>query len=148
MLEDQNDSIKKLRNNLENKVRESSISNNENSKRELYWNEKLEEERHISYELKKELENQQTVVNHFQSIVNDYKIDRDSLRTELEAVSQKLTERNNSINMIEQEVKKVTDAFKRKEIALIQEREEAIRKKDAEHLHRKSTFEVLFLVKK
>jgi chromosome segregation ATPase len=142
MLEDQNDSIKKLRNNLENKVRESSVSSNEISKRELYWNEKLEAERNISYELKKELENQQNIVNHFQSIVNDYKLDRDSLRKELDAVSQKLTERNHSINMIEQEVKKVTDAFKRKESALIQEREEAIRKKDAEYLNMKLTFEV------
>jgi chromosome segregation ATPase len=142
MLEDQNDSIKKLRNNLENKVRESSVSSNEISKRELYWNEKLEAERNISYELKKELENQQNIVNHFQSIINDYKLDRDSLRKELDAVSQKLTERNHSINMIEQEVKKVTDAFKRKESALIQEREEAIRKKDAGYLNMKLTFEV------
>ena len=81
-------------------------------------------------------------MTHFQSIVNEYKVERDSLRKELDTVTQKLSERNNSINMIEQEVKKVTDAFKRKEVALVQEREESLRKKDAEHLNMKVTFEV------
>lgn len=118
------------------------MTNNEYSQRELYWSEKLEAERNISFELKKELDNQQTIVTHFQSIVNEYKVERDSLRKELDTVTQKLSERNNSINMIEQEVKKVTDAFKRKEAALIQEREESLRKKDAEHLNMKVTFEV------
>ena len=118
------------------------MTNNENSQRELYWSEKIDAERNISFELKKELENQQTIINHFQSIVNDYKEERDSLRKEFDAVSEKLSERNNSINMIEQEVKKVTDAFKRKEAALIQEREEAVKKKDLEHLNMKMTYNV------
>lgn len=119
------------------------MSNNENSQRELYWSEKVEVERNLSLELRKELENQQTVISHFKAIVDEYKVERDSLRKELDAVSQKLCERNSSINMIEQEVKKVTDSFKRKEIALIQEREEALRKKDSEHFTMKNIFEVI-----
>ncbi len=124
------------------KVRESSLITNESSKRESYWSEQLEYERNVSHEIKKELDNQQAVVKHFQSIVNEYKVERDSLRNELDAVSEKLLQRNHSINLIEQEVLKVTEAFKKKEAALIHEREEAIRRKDAEHLNMKIVFEV------
>ena len=55
MLEDQNDSMKRLKTNLENKVRESSNASLEISKKEELWLEKLDVSRQAFEELQLEV---------------------------------------------------------------------------------------------
>lgn len=53
-----------------------------------------------------------------------------------------LRKRNESIGLIETEVVKVKEYFKKRESQLVDEKEEALKRKDMDHLEMHLTFEV------
>ena len=122
-------------------VRESTASSTEIAKREHFRQEQLEAEQKILFDLKAELETQENVIKHFQSLVHEYKDERDELRHELALVTKKLQERTQSIDAIESEVLKARDAFRKKEESITREKEEALKNKELEHLEMRLTFE-------
>ncbi len=126
------------------KVRESSQSTTELSKREQVWQEQIEMERRANTDLKAELETQESVIKHFQDIVHEYKDERNQLKEELSQVSDALRKRNESINLIEQEVIKVKEYFKKKEEKLLLDKDEALKRKDLDHLNMRLTYEASF----
>ena len=146
MLDDQNESLQKLRQNLENKVRESHSSQSDLSSRQQQLQDQIDLELQVNSELKKEIETQEAVIKQFQSLVHEYKDERDRLRVDLATVSAKLSERNASIETIEREVVKVRDVFKRKEAQLALEKEDALKRKDLEHVEMRLTYEVSVLL--
>ncbi|KND01461.1 uncharacterized protein SPPG_03263 [Spizellomyces punctatus DAOM BR117] len=141
MLEDQNETIKNLKQNLENKCREHQALLTDIEKREDSLEDRLELEKQTNKDLQQELESQTQEIYHLQSIIDEYREERNTLRKDLAEASKKLKERNESIHMIEDEVAKIRKVFKAKEERWLQEKEEALKSQELANLELKSTYE-------
>ncbi|KAJ3090612.1 leucine rich repeat [Quaeritorhiza haematococci] len=132
MLDDQNETIRTLKQNLENKNREYQSVQADTAKREEFLEEQLSLQKNASEDLHNELEAQEKAITHLQTVVADYREERDRLRKEVSDLSRKLKDRNESIFRIEEEVAKVRKVFKLKEEKLIEERDALLRKRNDE----------------
>ncbi|TPX67722.1 hypothetical protein SpCBS45565_g03620 [Spizellomyces sp. 'palustris'] len=141
MLEDQNETIKNLKQNLENKCREHQALLADIEKREDTLEDRLELEKQTNKDLQQELESQAQEIYHLQSIIDEYREERNTLRKDLAEASKKLKERNESIHMIEEEVAKIRKVFKAKEERWLQEKEGALKSQELANLELKSTYE-------
>ncbi|TPX36354.1 hypothetical protein SmJEL517_g01579 [Synchytrium microbalum] len=130
MLDDQNDTIRTLKQNLENKTREHHLLAGDVEKREERLEEQLAIEHQANRDMRRELDAQEKLVEQLQSLADEYRSERDALRKEYVEVTRRLKERNDSIQKIEEEVARVRGIFKAKEDKLIQEKENALRAKD------------------
>lgn len=128
MLEDQNDTIKRLKTNLENKIRESQGSVSTLESRLADLEDKLAEARENIRVLSGALDTQrETLSSEFELT---YREERGKLLRQVADLEGKLQDRNDSILQIEQEVRKVKKVFKQKEEALINQESVTIREKD------------------
>ncbi|TPX55593.1 hypothetical protein PhCBS80983_g05210 [Powellomyces hirtus] len=126
MLEDQNETIRHLKQNLDNKCREhqSLVSACEKRKGEL--EDRIETERAARDELQQEISSQRHLLDHLQSLAKGYKAERNSLRRDVSELAKKLQDRNDSIHLIEEEVARIRNVFKAKEDKWQQEKSCAI----------------------
>ncbi|KAJ3327047.1 hypothetical protein HDU91_004492 [Kappamyces sp. JEL0680] len=124
MLDDQNETIKTLKMNLDNKTREfQAVSKELDNARDAF--EEQEEKEHLSLKTLKQdvggpdadtqLETLEANEQHYKAIAQEYKIERDQLREQYALVQAKLEERNASIEKIEHEVLKVQQHFQSKQ---------------------------------
>ncbi|TPX51481.1 hypothetical protein SeMB42_g00790 [Synchytrium endobioticum] len=130
MLDDQNETIRTLKHNLENKSREHQLLAGDVSKREGKLEEQLSIEHQANRDMRRELDAQEKLVEQLQSLAEEYRQERDTLRKEYVEVSRRLKERNDSIQKIEEEVTRVRTVFKAKEDKLIKEKEMAIKARE------------------
>ncbi len=112
------------------------------SKRELALQAQLDSEHRCQSDLKADIETQEGVIKHFQEIVQEYKTERHKLKSELAHVTDTLRKRNESIGLIETEVVKVKEFFKKREAQLLCEKDEALKRMEMEHLDRRLSLEV------
>ncbi|KAJ3209521.1 hypothetical protein HDU67_006149 [Dinochytrium kinnereticum] len=139
MLDDQNATIRNLKQNLDNKIREHNTLVEETSQIEDKFREEMKRISRLSAELRHELEEAESTIEGLQSDREELLSEKEKLVAELQEVSGKLKARNESIAHIEVEVEKVKLAFKRKEDKLLSENESLIRshdslQKEMEHL--------------
>ncbi|KAK6094098.1 hypothetical protein MT418_005913 [Batrachochytrium dendrobatidis] len=126
MLDDQNETIRILKQNLENKARDhqSLVTKFEDCQEELA------ELRHIDAEsvadLKAEIQRLEKSREKYQLAAHDYRNDRDEIARALEEMRETLNSRNQSIEMIEQEVGRVKEHFKLKENRVRAEKEKQL----------------------
>ncbi|KAI9209474.1 uncharacterized protein BJ171DRAFT_118236 [Polychytrium aggregatum] len=118
MLDDQNDTIRKLKQNLDNKSREHQALLADVASREQAFTQAIEEERSVSQTLKEEF------IEDLQNASIALKSERDALRKEVAEMSRRLKERNESIELIERE--KVKHTFHAKQESLIVDKNEAL----------------------
>ncbi|KAJ3067282.1 leucine rich repeat [Podochytrium sp. JEL0797] len=130
MLDDQNDTIRTLKQNLENKTREHGALLQEIASNEGKLDETISKEKKRSRELSLELAMQEEAFEQLQNAFQECKDERDALHSELMEVSKKLQERNMSIARIEEEVGRVKNAFSAKEQKLRTERDDLIKSRD------------------
>ncbi|KAJ3262048.1 Leucine-rich repeat-containing protein 23 [Boothiomyces macroporosus] len=126
MLQDQNDTIKTLKTNLENKTREY-----QNVKKELelsseYLQEYEQKEKSEYQELEDQVREYRENQESYRAMAQDYKLERDELRQEVISLTEKLNQRNASIEMIEKEVEKVKKNFDQKQQALIDKQQSEV----------------------
>lgn len=135
MLEDHNSTIKTLKLNLENKAREFQTVLKELDELRHELEGRQDKEQQMIAQLKNDvrlwtlikltitlffkLENAEGNEQHYRTIAQEYKVERDQFRSLSEGLQSKLSERNASIEMIEQEVRKVEVNFQQK-IALME----------------------------
>ncbi|KAJ3057175.1 hypothetical protein HK097_011180 [Rhizophlyctis rosea] len=141
MLEDQNETIRTLKGNLDNKNREYQILISERSKGEQTLEEQIELERATVKELQLELDAHAEAIEELRSRMQGYKDERDELRREIVDISKKLKDRNDSIERIEEEVARVRKVFKAKEEKLLQEKADALKARDNETVELRQAFE-------
>ncbi|KAJ3043450.1 hypothetical protein HDV00_005148 [Rhizophlyctis rosea] len=141
MLEDQNETIRKLKQNLDNKNREYQNLIGERTKREEALEDQIDMERGALKEMQHELVSQKKVIEDLQALVDEYKDERDTLRREIVDISKKLKDRNDSIERIEEEVARVRKVFKAKKEKLLQEKAEALKARDDETVDLRQAFE-------
>ncbi|KAJ3089893.1 leucine rich repeat [Physocladia obscura] len=130
MLDDQNDTIKSLKQNLENKIREHASLFQEISLNESKIEESVARERKKTRELSNELAIQEETFEQLQIAFQECKDERDTLHSELMEVSKKLQERNISIGRIEEEVSRAKDIFSAKEKKFHQDRDDILKSKE------------------
>nr|KAJ3421510.1 hypothetical protein HK105_003282 [Polyrhizophydium stewartii] len=115
MLEDQNETIRTLKQNLENKTREYQHIVQELEE----CRDEMDDLRHIDSESVKDLRAQidalRTNADRYRAVAQEYRHDRDAFAVELEQVRARLRERNESIEKIEQEVARIQQHFQAKE---------------------------------
>ncbi|KAJ1345078.1 hypothetical protein BSLG_000593 [Batrachochytrium salamandrivorans] len=128
MLDDQNETIRTLKQNLENKARDhqSLLANYEKCQEEL------DELRHLDSgsveDLRSEIQLLEESVERYRSTAQEYRNDRDLIAKELEDTHKRLHDRNESIKEIEHEVGRVKEQFKLKEDRIRAEKEQEIQK--------------------
>ncbi|ORY39373.1 hypothetical protein BCR33DRAFT_853518 [Rhizoclosmatium globosum] len=127
MLDDQNDTIKTLKQNLENKIRDHAALLQEVSTTESKIEESLAKEKKRVRDLTHELATQEEAFEQLQNAFQECKEERDALHSELMEVSKKLQERNVSIARIEEEVSRVKNIFSAKEQKLRMENDDLIK---------------------
>ncbi|TPX73535.1 hypothetical protein CcCBS67573_g05185 [Chytriomyces confervae] len=130
MLDDQNDTIRTLKQNLDNKTRDHSAVLQDINTRESKLEDSLSKEKKKVRELTNELISQNEAFESLQSAFEDCKSERDALHSEVLKVSEKLQERNTSIAHIELEVSRVKSVFAAKEAKLVQERDDLLRTRE------------------
>ncbi|KAJ1526489.1 hypothetical protein HK096_011511 [Nowakowskiella sp. JEL0078] len=128
MLEDQNDTIKKLKQNLENKIREFQQLSTEFESTQS----DLRTSKSQNSTLIQEIEAQTKIIEHLHTQIDDYKLQRDDLRAQYDHTATKLRERNESILIIEAEVQRVRAIFKSKEEKLISEKDMIVAERNKE----------------
>ncbi|KAJ3098628.1 leucine rich repeat [Phlyctochytrium planicorne] len=121
MLDDQNATIRNLKQNLENKIREHNVALEDITKMEERFREEMKRLSKISKEL--ELEESERMIEGLQKERDEYYTENEKLHATLLELSAKLKARNESIAQIEAEVSKVQGAFRRKEERLLLENE-------------------------
>ncbi|KAJ3332495.1 leucine rich repeat [Blyttiomyces sp. JEL0837] len=131
MLNDQNDTIKNLKQNLENKSREYTSIVDALTKHEEKHQAELQKERRKMDELKDELDEQEHVIQKLKDRLVGLTEERDLIKVEYLELSRKLKERNDSIIKIEEEVDKVKSIFQAKEDKLTIERDTAVLTKES-----------------
>ncbi|KAJ3077894.1 leucine rich repeat [Rhizoclosmatium hyalinum] len=130
MLDDQNDTIKTLKQNLENKIRDHAALLQEVSTAESKIEESLAKEKKRVRDLTHELATQEEAFEQLQNAFQECKEERDALHSELMDVSKKLQERNVSIARIEEEVSRVKNIFSAKEQKLRMENDDLIKSRE------------------
>ncbi|KAJ3297221.1 hypothetical protein HDU79_004345 [Rhizoclosmatium sp. JEL0117] len=130
MLDDQNDTIKTLKQNLENKIRDHAALLQEVSTTESKIEESLAKEKKRVRDLTHELTTQEEAFEQLQNAFQECKEERDALHSELMEVSKKLQERNVSIARIEEEVSRVKNIFSAKEQKLRMENDDLIKSRE------------------
>ena len=141
MLEDQNDTIKHLKTNLENKIRESAGHYAALEAKNDDLAHRLADAKHDVQSMERELEGQQSATG--ARMEQDFGHERAGLRLEIGDLERKLRERNgkcsrpflmyarlDSILQIEREVRKVKKMFKSKEEDFGVQLSSAIKEKD------------------
>ncbi|KAI8852533.1 hypothetical protein BC829DRAFT_65729 [Chytridium lagenaria] len=130
MLEDQNATIRNLKQNLENKIREHAMFVEDNSKIEDKFREELKRISRLSTELQHELEDAENTIEGLQ---NDriLCLRRKNVRAAAGRGFGEIESENESIAHIEVEVEKVKQSFKRKEEKLTSENEFLLRSQDS-----------------
>ncbi|KAI9105420.1 hypothetical protein DFS34DRAFT_8416 [Phlyctochytrium arcticum] len=123
MLEDQLDTIKTLKQNLENKTREFKAIESDHRDRQEAFSRRLDDERQARLELEQELERQMYENEKLSAACEELSDERASLKKDLLAALKKVQERNDSIHAIEEEVTKIRQIFKAKEAKLQEEKE-------------------------
>ncbi|KAJ3218673.1 hypothetical protein HK099_004961 [Clydaea vesicula] len=120
MLEDQNETIRNLKKNLENKTNDqhSIASKLKNDIDEL--KEQLLAEQDLNDELQYQLEKKGNLIDNMKPLVDEYKLEKDKLKRDLIELQKKLKDRNEAILRIEEEVFKIKGTFKAKEEKLIE----------------------------
>ncbi|KAJ3411082.1 hypothetical protein HDV05_002752 [Chytridiales sp. JEL 0842] len=126
MLEDQNGTIRNLKQNLENKMREQVSLTEEFEKRRNELETALRKSSAKTEKLEEELQLSEAELEKIYELASKYRTERDILKDEVESLTTKLTERNERIIRIEEEVERVKEVFARKEEKLTQERNEAL----------------------
>ncbi|KAI8823257.1 hypothetical protein BJ741DRAFT_77526 [Chytriomyces cf. hyalinus JEL632] len=130
MLDDQNDTIRTLKQNLDNKTRDHAALLQDINARESKLEDGFSKEKKKVRELTNELISQNEAFESLQSAFEDCKNERDSLHSEVLKVSEKLQERNTSIAHIEHEVSRVKSVFAAKEAKLVQDRDDLLRTRE------------------
>ncbi|KAJ3326287.1 Molybdenum cofactor synthesis protein 1 [Boothiomyces sp. JEL0866] len=120
MLQDQNDTIKTLKMNLENKTREYQNLKKELEQSHEYLQEYEEKDKAEYHEMQEQLREYKENQDSYRAMAQDYKAERDDLRQEIVALTEKLNQRNSSIELIEKEVEKVKKSFEMKQQALVE----------------------------
>ncbi|KAI9011368.1 hypothetical protein BC832DRAFT_340687 [Gaertneriomyces semiglobifer] len=123
MLDDQNQTIATLKQNLSNKSREYTALQLAVEKLES----KLVGTNSEINDLQAELDSQAKLVEHLQSVADEYRDERDDLRVEIVEISRKLKEREKGLDAIEKEVEKMRGVWRAKEEKLLKEKEDAIK---------------------
>ncbi|KAJ3384180.1 hypothetical protein HDU92_003743 [Lobulomyces angularis] len=137
MLEDQNETIRNLKKNLENKTNDqhsiaSKLKNDiDELKEQLLAEQDLNDE--LQYQviyfdssiLKSsnftlQLEKKGNLIDNMKPLVDEYKLEKDKLKRDLIELQKKLKDRNEAILRIEEEVFKIKGTFKAKEEKLIE----------------------------
>lgn len=129
MLDDQNETIKTLKQNLENKIRQQEQSTGSFQDKIEDLNERLYAAKDKIRKLEDELDSQREAIE--REIKADYRAERDELKSQVQDLERKLLERNDNILKIEQEVRKVRKIFKQKEEKWISEQSILLEEKDA-----------------
>lgn len=115
MLEDQNETIRNLKQSLESKVRAHQQALQElddcNIKLEEY---KLIEHQELE-EFRKDIEDLERSTKYYETLANDYKMQRDEFRSQNDDLLKKIHDRNSSIEKIESEVENLKNHFNNKE---------------------------------
>jgi len=140
MLDDQNDTIKHLKQNLDNKIRDQqSYSSSIQSKIEDLQDKLVEYKEKIEL-LYDELDSQRQSLG--EEIRQEHRAEREEFKEQIGQLEQKLRDRNEAILKIEQEVRKVRKIFKQKEDKWSLEQNVLVQEKDDEILGLKHLLEI------
>jgi uncharacterized coiled-coil DUF342 family protein len=96
--------------------------------------------------MRRELEAQEKMVDQLQSLVDEYRQERDALRKEYVEVSRRLKERNDSIQKIEEEVTRVRSVFKAKEDKLVKDKDTTIKNMERNMDEMRLSYEVRYVL--
>ncbi|KAI8929131.1 hypothetical protein BC831DRAFT_18866 [Entophlyctis helioformis] len=127
MLDDQNETIRVLKQNLDNKTREHQSLVKELDECQQELDELRHLDTHTVNDLRDEVNALQSAVDRYKTLAQDYRRDRDEMGKELQETRQRLADRNESIAKIEQEVARVHEHVRAKDERARAEKEAEIR---------------------